>query len=115
MCEFPDSDGVRILRPLNASNVVLDAVSNFRYGELLGECLSDIELGRLALICHFALDCLCDLWRMTVEVDGYLSDGMAGMMCLLRNGEHHLALNSHGGCRLKWHLRVTLVLVLDAL
>ena len=42
---------------------------------------------------------------------------MAGMMCLLRNGEYHLALNSYeGGCRLKWYcLRVKLVLVLDAL
>ena len=80
MCEFTavvlsDSDGSQDLAALNTSNAILDAVSNFRYGELLGECLSDIELGRLALTCHFALDCLCDLWGMTVEVDGYLSDG----------------------------------------
>ena len=80
MCEFPavvlsDSDGSEDLANQNTSNAVLDAVSNYHYGELLGECLSDKELGRLALTCHFALDCLCDLWGMTVEVDGYMSDG----------------------------------------
>ena len=40
-------------------------------------CLSDTELGRLALTCHFALDCLGDLWGTTVEGDGYLSEGYA--------------------------------------
>ena len=70
-----DSDGSDDLANLNTSNAILDAVSNYHYGELLRECLSDIELGRLALTCHFALDCLCDFWGMTVEVDGYLSDG----------------------------------------
>ena len=80
MCEFPavvlsDSDGSEDLATLNTSNALLDAVSNFHYGELLGECLSDIELGRLGLTCHFALDCLCDFWGMSVVDGGYLSDG----------------------------------------
>ena len=80
MCEFPavvlsDSDESEDPAVLNTSNAVLDAVSNFRYGELLGECLSDTELGRLALTCHFALDCLGHLWGTTVEGDGYLSEG----------------------------------------
>ena len=33
--------------------------------------MTDGELGRLV-----ALDCLCDLWDMFVEVDGDLSDGV---------------------------------------
>ena len=82
MCEFPAvvlSDSYESEDPAvsNTSNAVLDAVSNFRYGELLGECLSDTELGRLALTCHFALDCLGDLWGTTVEGDGYVSEGYA--------------------------------------
>ena len=60
----------------NTPSVALDAVSNYHYGELLGACLPDGELGRLALTCHFALDCLCELWSMFVEVDGNLSDGV---------------------------------------
>ena len=79
MCEFPavlsDSDGCEDPAVRNTSNAVLDAVSNFRCGQLLGKCLSDVELGRLALTCHFALDCLGDLWGTTVEGDGYLSEG----------------------------------------
>ena len=67
MCEFPavlsDSDGSEDLANQNTSNAIFDAVSNY-HGELLGECLSDKELGRLALTCHFAPDCLCDLWGM---------------------------------------------------
>ena len=59
----------------NTTNPVLETVINFRSGELLGECLLDTELGRLALTCHFALDCLGDLWGTTVQGDGYLSDG----------------------------------------
>ena len=59
----------------NTTNPVLEAVVNFRSGELLGECLWDTELGRLALTCHFALDCLGDLWGPTVQSDGYKSDG----------------------------------------
>ena len=82
MCEFPavvlsDSDESEDPAVLNTSNAVLDAVSNFRSGELLGECLLDTELGRLALTCHFALDCLGDLWGTTVEGDGYSSEGYA--------------------------------------
>ena len=80
MCEFPavvlsDSDGSEDLANQNTSNAILDAVCNYYYGERLGECLSDKELGRLALTCHFALDCLWDFWGTPVEVDGYSSDG----------------------------------------
>ena len=71
-----DSDGSEDLANQNTYNAVLDAVSNYHYGELLGACLTDGELGRLTLTCHFALDCLCDLWGMFVEVDGDLSDGV---------------------------------------
>ena len=81
MCEssavaLSNSDGSEDLANQNTSNPVLDAVSNYHYGELLGACLTDGELGRLALTCHFALDCLCDSWGMFVEVDGDLSDGV---------------------------------------
>ena len=55
----------------------LETVINFRSDELLGECLLDTELGRLALTCHFALDCLGDLWGTSVEGDGYSSEGYA--------------------------------------
>ena len=63
MCEFSavalsDSDGSEDLASQNTSNAVLDAVSNYHYGELLGAC------------------CLCDLWGKFVEVDGDLSDGV---------------------------------------
>ena len=82
MCEFPAvvlSDGDESEDPAadNTSNAVLETVINFRSGELLGECLLDTELGRLALTCHFALDCLGDLWGTTVEGDGYSSEGYA--------------------------------------
>ena len=81
MCEFSavvlsDSDGSEDLANQNTSNAVLGAVSNYHYGELLGSFLTDKELGRLALTCYFALDCLCDLWSMFVEVDGDLGDGV---------------------------------------
>ena len=80
MCEFPaavlsDSEESEDLAAQNTSNNLLDAVSNFHYGERLGECLSDIELGRLGLTCHFALDCLCDFWGTSIVDGGYLSDG----------------------------------------
>ena len=71
-----DSDGREDLANQNTSNAVLDAVSNYHCGELLGACVTDGELGRLASTCHFALDCLCDLWGMFVGVDGDLSDGV---------------------------------------
>ncbi len=63
MCEFPaallDSVGSEDPAVLNTSNAVLDAVSNFRYGELLGSVYR--MLGRLALTCRFALDYLGEL------------------------------------------------------
>ena len=81
MCEFSavtlsDSDGSEDFANQNTSNAVLDAVSNYRHGELLGACLTDGELARLALTCLFALDCLCDSWGIFVEVDGGLRDGV---------------------------------------
>ena len=39
-----DSDGSEDLANQNTSNAVLDTVSNYHYGELLGECLSDKKL-----------------------------------------------------------------------
>ena len=42
-----ESDGSEDLANLNTSNAILDAVSNYHYGELLGECLSDNELGTI--------------------------------------------------------------------
>ena len=44
----------------NTTNPVFGNGHQFRSGELLEECLLDTELGRLALTCHFALDCLGD-------------------------------------------------------
>ena len=54
MCEFPavvlsDSDESEDPAADNTSNAVLETVTNFRSGKLLGECLLDTELGRLAL------------------------------------------------------------------
>ena len=81
MCEFSvetlsDSDGSEDLAYQNTYNAVLDAVSNYHNGELLEACLTDRELGRLSLTCHFTLDCLCDIWNMFVEVDIDLNDGV---------------------------------------
>ena len=39
-----DSDGSEDLANQNTSNAVLDAVSNYHNGELLGACLTDKEL-----------------------------------------------------------------------
>ena len=75
--EVSDSEESEDLAAQNTINNLLEAVSNFQYGERLGECLSDIELGRLGLTCHFALDCLCDFWGTSVVDGGYLSDGYA--------------------------------------
>ena len=49
MCEFTaevlsDSGESEDLAAQNTSNNLLDAVSNFHYGERLGECLSDIDV-----------------------------------------------------------------------
>ena len=71
-----DSDGSEDLAYQNTYNAVLDAVSNYHYGELLEACLTDRELGRLALTCHFALDCLSDIWNVCVEGDGDVNDGV---------------------------------------
>ena len=56
MCEFSaetlsDSDGDEDLAHQNMYNAVLDAMSNYHYGELLESCLTDSELGRLSLTC----------------------------------------------------------------
>ena len=75
--EVSDSEESEDLAAQNTTNNLLETVSNFQYGERLGECLSDIELGRLGLTCHFALDCLCDFWGTAVVDGGYLSDGYA--------------------------------------
>ena len=87
MCEFPAvvlSDGDESEDPVadNTSNAVLETVINFHSGELLGECLLDTELGRLALTCHFALDCLGDLRGTTVKGDGHSSESHAREGCV---------------------------------
>ena len=45
-------------------SVFLAIVTNFQTGAMLEVCLTEEELGRVGLCCHFALDCFCDNWNM---------------------------------------------------
>ena len=47
-----------------ADSVFLATVTNFQIGAMLEVCLTEEELGRVGLCCHFALDYLCDDWNM---------------------------------------------------
>ena len=48
----------------NLSNAVLHIVTSYHIGNTLEFCLTEEELGRVGLSCHFAVDCLCDNWYM---------------------------------------------------
>ena len=44
----------------NIQNVFLVLVTSFQIGAVLEACLTEEELGRVKLSCHFTLDCLCE-------------------------------------------------------
>ena len=49
---------------MNIHMAFLVVVTSFQMGAMLEVHLTDAELGRVGLCCHFALDCLCDIWNM---------------------------------------------------
>ena len=51
----------------NMSNAFLHIVTSYHIGTTLELCLTEEELGRVGLSCHFAVDCLCDNWYMFSE------------------------------------------------
>ena len=68
MCEFSaetPSDGDEDEHPAyqNMNNALMDALSNYLCSGLLVSCLTDEELARVSLPCHFAMDFLCDNWN----------------------------------------------------
>ena len=48
----------------NLQNVFLFLITSFQTGAVLEACLTEEEEGRVGQSCHFALDCLCDDWKM---------------------------------------------------
>ena len=61
MCELhaetpSESDEEEFRR--NIQDVFLVLVTSFQIGAALEACLTEEELGRVVLCCHFALDCL---------------------------------------------------------
>ena len=70
MCELtseslPDTDE-EVLRQ-NMFNALLHIVTSYHTGAAMELLLTDAELARIGLGCHFALDCLCDNWNMFSE------------------------------------------------
>ena len=51
----------------NLSNAFLRIVTSYHIGNTLESCLTEEELERVGLSCHFAVDCLCDNWYMFFE------------------------------------------------
>ena len=48
----------------NLGNVPLDIVTKIQLGARIDVRLTQDELGRVGLSCHYALDCLCDNWKL---------------------------------------------------
>ena len=70
MCElFAESlsDTDEDISHQNLSNALLRIVTSFYIGNTLESYMTEEELGRLSLSCHFAVDCLCDNWYMPFE------------------------------------------------
>ena len=70
MCEpFAESlsDSEEDISHQNLSNAFLRIVTSYHIGNTLELCLTEVELGRVGLSCHFAVDCLCDNWYMSAE------------------------------------------------
>ena len=53
----------------NLSNALLRIVTSYHIGNTLELCLTEEELGRVGLSCHFAVDYLCDNWYLPFEPD----------------------------------------------
>ena len=71
MCELPSeslSDSDEATSHLNLSNALLLIITSYHVGNTLEACLTEVELGRLSLSCHFSVDCLCDNWRALFEL-----------------------------------------------
>ena len=63
MCELsteslPDSE--EDISHQKMSNAFLHIVTSYHIGNTLESCLTEEELRRVNLSCHFAVDCLCD-------------------------------------------------------
>ena len=70
MCELlaePFSDSDDDISHQNLFNAFLHIVTSYQTGTTLELLLTDSELARIGLGCHFALDCLCDNWYMFSE------------------------------------------------
>ena len=70
MCElFAESlsDSDDDISHQNLSNALLRIVTSYCIGNTMESCLTEEELGRLSLSCHFAADCLCDNWYTPFE------------------------------------------------
>ena len=70
MCELfaeslPDSE--EDISHQNMSNAYLRIVTSYHIGNTLELCLTEEELGRVGLSCHFTVDCLCDNWYLPFE------------------------------------------------
>ena len=48
----------------NIFNALPCVFTNFHLGGRPEAMLTEEELGRVGLCCHFALDCLCETWNM---------------------------------------------------
>ena len=71
MCELPSeslSDSDEATSHLNLSNALLLIITSYHIGNTLEACLTEVELGRLSLSCHFSVDFLCDNWRALFEL-----------------------------------------------
>ena len=65
MCELLEeslSDTDEEISHQNMSNAFLHIVTSYHIGTTLELCLTEEELERVGLSCHFAVDCLCDNW-----------------------------------------------------
>ena len=68
MCELLTeslSDTDEDISHQNMSNAFLHIVTSYHIGTTLELCVTEEELGRVGLSCHFAVDCLCDNWNMS--------------------------------------------------
>ena len=71
MCELTSeslSDTDEEVSYQNMFNVLLNIVTNYQKGATVESCMTDEELGRVGLSCHFAADCLCDNCNMFSEL-----------------------------------------------
>ena len=71
MCELVAdslSDSDEDISRQNMFNAFLHIVTSYPIGGMLELLLTDEELARNGLGCHFAVDCLCDNWYVPFEL-----------------------------------------------